>query len=755
MKKQFIIFTLILNSFFINMYAQLYQDWKWLHQSPQGNDLRWVKMWDVNTIYAIGNKGTFIKTTDRGATWIVQHKAGRIAGIPVQASDLRDAYFFDQNTGIVTGTYGSIFRTTNGGITFDSTNNPTPANTTVTSVSFINNLTGYAISGLTNYRLLKSTDGGMNWFSAPGSPPYSNPYHVRAFTENKIMVFNQLGDVCITTNGGIIWNTYPIGSQVNFYKSYFTDANTGYACGDWGRCRYTTDGGFTWTNMSGVLFDRNIHFFDIKVRGNVVYMTGNSNFVWCSTNLGTTWDSLEFISPFVLLPWINYFYGIDFLATSDTMVAVGSRGSVHQVLSSARTPLSQYLKAGSLRDIWASQSSGLIIAAGSPSSATASLTTHDQIMRSTNNGANWTVIIPAPNSTADFYSLDMIDENTGYVCGTKSAVYKTTNGGASWDSLVIPNMPAGLTLSDVDFVNAQTGWIFSRYLTGYDSTIYKTTNGGANWFKQKLNTSVSSENSVFSACMVDENKGWLLNSKPRPWKTTNGGTNWDSTKLGDNYLAGSLYDIKMLDAMTGYCCGSNNKVYKTTNGGATPWTNTGYSSTTVITNYTCEVRSPLECVVMGTYGTVYYTTNGGVSWTRNNPGGSVSDIYGSYLTPDGKLYAVTLLESNIHKNSVMFSVGINEPGISLPDKYELMQNYPNPFNPSTVIRFTLPKAGYVTLKLYDVSGREVMSVISNQFVNPGVNEKLLDGSNLPSGIYFCSLTVDNKLTGTRKMILLR
>ncbi|MCI0472859.1 MAG: hypothetical protein L0Y76_04665, partial [Ignavibacteria bacterium] len=69
MKKQFIIITLTFITFFTNLNAQLYQDWKWLHQSPQGNDLRWVKMWDVNTIYAIGNKGTFIKTTDRGATW--------------------------------------------------------------------------------------------------------------------------------------------------------------------------------------------------------------------------------------------------------------------------------------------------------------------------------------------------------------------------------------------------------------------------------------------------------------------------------------------------------------------------------------------------------------------------------------------------------------------------------------------------------------------------------------------------------------
>ncbi|MCX6165543.1 MAG: hypothetical protein NTU73_11910, partial [Ignavibacteriae bacterium] len=132
MKKQIVLFFSLYLLCFANLNAQMYQDWKWLHQSPQGNDLRWVKMWDVNTIYAIGYKGTFVKTTDRGATWMVQHKAGRVSGIPVQVADLRNAYFFDQNTGIVVGTYGSIFRTINGGITFDSTNNPAPTNTTFT-----------------------------------------------------------------------------------------------------------------------------------------------------------------------------------------------------------------------------------------------------------------------------------------------------------------------------------------------------------------------------------------------------------------------------------------------------------------------------------------------------------------------------------------------------------------------------------------------------------------------------------------------
>lgn len=753
MKRIIIFFTLIFISY-LNSNAQLYQDWKWMHQWPQGNDLRWVKMWDANTIYAIGYKGTFIKTTDRGVTWIVQHKAGRISGIPIQPSDLQNAYFFDQNTGIVIGSFGSIFRTTNGGVTFDSTNNPAPTNTTFRGISFINNLTGYVVCGLSNYRLMKTTDGGMNWSAGFGSGPrFSNPYHIRAFTENKLMVFNQLGTVYMSTNGGYYWDSIYIGSQVNFYQSYFTDANTGYACGDWGRCRYTTNGGYNWSNMSGALFDRGIHFFDIKARGNAVFMTGNSNYLWRSTNLGVTWDSLEFLSPSAMQPWSNYCYSFDFLTTSDTMIAVGSRGGIHQVLSSNKTPLGQYLKTGSMRDIWVS-ATGTMIAVGSPSSVSATAVTHDQILRSTNSGVSWSVVSPSPTSVADFYSIDMIDDNTGYICGSKSAVYKTTNGGVNWDSLVIPNIPAGSILSEVDFINAQTGWIFSRYLTGYDSTIFKTTNGGTNWFKQKLNAPTGSSNSIYGACMLDENTGWCLNNKPRPWKTTNGGVNWDSTKLNDNYLAGQLQDIKMVNALTGYCVGMNNRVYKTTDGGATPWINVSFSSTTVITNYTCEVWNPLEMVVLGTYGTAYYTSNGGSSWINKNIGGTLNDIYGSYISSNGTLYATSLTESNIFKNANLFSVGIKVISNKVPEKFELYQNYPNPFNSSTNIKYQITNNSFISLKVYNVLGKEIVTLV-NEKQKPGIYEVLFSDNQLPSGVYFYKLSIDNTQSFVKKMVLLK
>ncbi len=759
MKNNIII---LLTSFFFvsNLNAQLYQDWKWLHQSPQGNDLRWVKMWDVNTIYAIGAKGTFVKTSDRGANWIFQHKAGRMSGVPLQRADLRKAWFFNLNTGIVVGAYGSIFRTTDGGVTFDSVpGNPASTNSTITGIFFINDYTGYVISGLTNYRLMKTTDGGLNWNASYGTaPPYTNPLDLYVFNENKLLVLNQLGDVCISTNGGYLWNTYAIGSQVNFNKVIFLDANSGFACGDWGRCRYTTNGGYNWTNMSGVLFDRSIHFSDIKYRNNAVFLTGSSNYLWHSSNLGVTWDSLQIMSPQTFLPWSNSFYSTDISITGDTMVTVGAHGSIHQTVSSNKTALSQYLKIGSLRDIWASSSLGTVISVGSPSSASSSLITHDQILRSSNGGINWTVISPSPTSIADFYSIDMLDANTGFICGNRSAVYKTVNSGLNWDSLIIPNIPAGLILSKVDFVNAQTGWIFSRFATGNDSTIFKTTNGGVNWFKQKFGTISGNENSVYVASMLDENNGWILNPKPRPWKTTNGGVTWDSTALSDNYLAGSLYGIKMLNPLTGYCVGSNNKVYKTTNGGTTPWISTGFSSSTIITLYTLEFTNSLEGVVMGTYGTSYYTSNGGVNWTNTSLLSSIDDIYGSYLTSDGKIFAVTLVDACIFKNSNMISVGINNYSQEIPREYNLMQNYPNPFNPTTNIKFSIPsdakrQTSDVKLIIFNILGRETATLVNEQ-LKPGTYEVTFDGSNLSSGIYFYKLTT-GKYSETKKMIMIK
>jgi hypothetical protein len=106
-------------------------------------------------------------------------------------------------------------------------------------------------------------------------------------------------------------------------------------------------------------------------------------------------------------------------------------------------------------------------------------------------------------------------------------------------------------------------------------------------------------------------------------------------------------------------------------------------------------------------------------------------------------------------------IGIKNSGTEIPKEFSLSQNYPNPFNPSTKIKFEIPLSplsergvgGFVTLKIYDLLGREVATLVNEQ-LQPGKYEVDFDGTNYPSGVYIYRLQSDT-FTDSRKMILLK
>jgi len=89
----------------------------------------------------------------------------------------------------------------------------------------------------------------------------------------------------------------------------------------------------------------------------------------------------------------------------------------------------------------------------------------------------------------------------------------------------------------------------------------------------------------------------------------------------------------------------------------------------------------------------------------------------------------------------------------IPDKYSLNQNYPNPFNPVTTIKFQLPQSGIVKIKLFDILGKEVLTIL-NEFREAGTFEVKVKGDNLPSGTYFYKME-SNNFSDMKKMILLK
>ena len=153
MKKAIIlvfIFLLVVFSFSPVSFAQVNNEYKWVHLQPQGNSLQWVKRWDANNWYAIGYGATFMKTSNAGLTWyVINNICISPEGIPV---DLYDAYFFDMNTGWACGSSGKVINTTDGGNTWDTTGFVISADAEWFGMRWINSSTGF-LAGNSEHRL--------------------------------------------------------------------------------------------------------------------------------------------------------------------------------------------------------------------------------------------------------------------------------------------------------------------------------------------------------------------------------------------------------------------------------------------------------------------------------------------------------------------------------------------------------------------------------------------------------------------------
>ncbi|NNG26515.1 MAG: T9SS type A sorting domain-containing protein [Ignavibacteriaceae bacterium] len=96
---------------------------------------------------------------------------------------------------------------------------------------------------------------------------------------------------------------------------------------------------------------------------------------------------------------------------------------------------------------------------------------------------------------------------------------------------------------------------------------------------------------------------------------------------------------------------------------------------------------------------------------------------------------------------------IDRTQTDVPTNFNIKQNYPNPFNPNTTIKYQIPELNFVTLKVYDVLGNEIATLV-NEEISIGIYEITFDASNLPSGIYFYRLQAGDFIQ-TKKMILMK
>ena len=392
-------------------------------------------------------------------------------------------------------------------------------------------------------------------------------------------------------------------------------------------------------------------------------------------------------------------------------------------------------------------------------------------------------------------NLSFVDSLTGWCVGQGGTIIHTTDGGASWE---IQNSTVEWFIVDVFFLNKNVGWALTiKETPPFGTIILNTTNGGNNWIQ-----SAYPENNIFmnTIFFFDSLNGFLGGSIIS--RTTDGGLSWQEADIDSNMISGlPVYNFSFYNRQFGYACGGfidlAGVIWKTTNYGLN-WSATGVSPDQIFDLY---VIDSLSAITLSGDPEGFFevgdikTTDAGETWSYDalsffalsfaidfrteNEGWSASGFKFIYTTNKGMEW----LETSIPDSAVIFDLqftdtstgyAVGENGAILKyDRhpsavihedeenpllnFDLMPNYPNPFNPKTTIRYTVPELQFIVLKVYDVLGNEVSTLV-NEEKPAGQYEVTFNpesGIRFPaSGIYFYRLTA-GLFSKTRKMIYLK
>lgn len=335
--------------------------------------------------------------------------------------------------------------------------------------------------------------------------------------------------------------------------------------------------------------------------------------------------------------------------------------------------------------------------------------------------------------------------NNVAVVGNNGTVLVSSNTGLNW---AIKPPITGNNLNAVD----HNHWLFA---VGDNGTIlFANEMYTANLVAQSSGTTRNlrgvaiSTVSFFNIITVGD-KGTILRS-------TNTGNNWQNVSISDTTF--NFYAISQKSAnqtVSGdrfIAVGSGGRIYKSTDIGATWQQKTSGTTNTLRSVYFTNLDSG---VVVGDNGTIRLTTNGGETWFTDPLFNSPSARnYNSVSCLDKENNTYFALSDSLHivSNEAMI-LGINNISSEIPDRFSLSQNYPNPFNPSTKIRFELPKGAFAKLIVYDITGREIETLV-NKNLHAGTYEYEWSGINLPSGVYFYKL-ISEDFIETKKMVLVK
>jgi len=373
-----------------------------------------------------------------------------------------------------------------------------------------------------------------------------------------------------------------------------------------------------------------------------------------------------------------------------------------------------------------------------------------KVIRTTNLGSQWANVSGNIPATLDLYCIYAWDANTAIVTGvsgSNTSIYQTSNGGTNW---TLANTHAGFG-DDVFMASATNAYFIGDPVSGaWD--LLKSTNAGLNWAAWATITTTNTNGTYNNAACFNGQQVWFPPVGDANFQySSNMGANWSTQTISLSQIAATWFNSSTLGIAGGATASPGLLI--TTNSG-TNWTTLTqtFVGTTAVAGITGASTS---WWVAKQDSTIYFSSNNGTNWALQ--------YTRPYTTSAGVFYHMTKSRAGATIWAVRSDGGISRYGqpilgitpISneIPSSFSLNQNYPNPFNPVTKISFDIPKSGLVTLKVYDVVGKEVATLV-NDVKNPGNYIVNFNASALSSGVYFYKLE-SNGFSAVKKMMLIK
>jgi len=703
--------------------------------------------------YAVGQEGQIIKTTDGGETWQRQMVA--------YSNNLHRVRFRDENEGWIVGEKGLLLHTTDGGATWQQQTSHTRED--LNGITFIEQ-SGMCVVG-NGGTILLSEDGGQSWQPVTFEPrPVwgNNP----AFNLKDVFFLDATygwiagtvfraenieypqGIILDTVSGGKTWR-----DQTRYYNGR-PDINSGF------QQIY-----FTNIQHGLCLIDKALHYW---VPGNVPCYTESTGRYWVDT-IEEYYEYCGANGRFIFL-------------NDNHVLNTGYRGEFRFSDDKGGKWYFPYYSRRNFINLYVNNDGYLFV----KRRAVYQPLKYEYLL-SKDSGKTWQTLIsrffdknnhpvnPIPNYSisvnGDYLSSIQYDslsqKRITYLsndCGeTFYQKYEVDASTPYISQIIAPDILIKYSLASKQTSDGYASELEFSYSFDGGKTVV------SNRFPGLWNnlTFPIYDSHIYDCNFINGHTGFLVGTDGNILKTTNTGRSWRNIQSGGNE---TLWDITFIDANTGFIAGNFGRILKTTDGGET-WRRT--NSGTQENIFTVAFRNQNEGWA-GTVSGLRYTEDGGETWQAvpmRYQHGYISEIA---FDSDGNGYASNMrggetFSKNINEikpKNYTYLLFLKNPGNNFaatpagenPVKSLTLQpNYPNPFNSATHIRFFLPENELVSLKIYNIQGQLVRTLV-DEIREPGEHSVVWDGASnagepVASGVFFVRLTGNGEFR-VRKLLVL-